>query len=342
MAEITVAIIGLKRVGASFGLAIKRYLKAPGAQHKITIVGSDESAAARSAARKLNAIDSEVRSLGAAVEGADLIVLSLPYSKYDEYYETISADLKAGAVILDFAPLKLRTIERARKHLPKQNGELTAYAVGATAILNAAYLYDTDDDTETARADLFDKGTLILSPDAQTRGDAIQLASDFAALIGMSTHFTDPAEHDGLMAAMEALPLLTNLALFQSVAKNVAWDDLKRVSNPVFAHDTVSLAAFSPQDAAAAVHGNGAAVARYLDAMIENLSELRTLLRTADELTLAEAFAEVSDQHDEWLRDRSSNRWSAPADETATPTAAGLLRGRFLGRIGQGKKDEKK
>ncbi len=345
MAAITVAVIGLNRVGASVGLAIKRYMKNPGAEHQITIVGADESAEVRNIAKKKEMIDVDARNVGAAVEVADLVFLAIPYGKYDEYYEAIGQDVKHGAVIIDFSPLKQRGVERAYKYLPREDGDLAAFAVGSTAILNPTYMYETATGIEAARADLFEKGTMILSPDAKIRGEAIQLVADFSALLGMTAHFTDPAEHDGLIAAMEALPLLSNLALFRCVNRSAAWDDLKRMGTPVFGLASSGLAHYTAEDAATTLRGNRDHTLRYLNNLIDTLTELRELVKSDDIDLLAEAFSESRDEHEAWLAERGKAVWNAPVDDDQDErvTMGSMLRKRLFGNLGNlvGKKEDR-
>lgn len=332
MATINLTIIGLQRLGTSFGLAIRRYMKTPGAQHQFVITGSDESTDAMRLAHKMEAIDQEVRSPGAAVEKADLIILSTRSSLYDDLYEAIAPDLKPGAVIIDLSPLKERAIKRAQKWLPHEtDGEYTAYMVGATAILNPAYLLDPRSDTESATADLFDKGTLILSPAANCRGEAIQLVSDLAELLGMNIHFTDPAEHDGMAASMEALPLLANLALFRTISANNAWDDVRRLGNPLFTLSTIGLEQGKPEDAAAVMNGNRERTVRAVEALMDTLEGIRETLLADDELLIAEAFADAIEKRDQWLAERSKNAWNEKTEikPTVNLTLMSTLASRF-------------
>ncbi len=334
MATVNLAILGLQRVGTSFGLAAKRYMKTQGAEHKFVITGYDESGESVRAARKLEAIEREARTAFAAVEGADLILLAAPFASFNALYELIAPSLKSGAVLVDLSPLKVRAITRAEKHLPREKGEQTAYIVGATPIINAQYLYGVDDTTEAARADLFDKGTMILSPAVHCRGEAIQLASDFSALIGLRVHFTDPAEHDTMVASIEALPLLASLGLFRTASRNNAWGDMRRIGNPLFAMGVAGLNGMGPEDAAAVMNGNRQQTALALDRLIDTLTELRGLLNAEDELLLAEAFADTMEQHDRWLHDRRKNDWGERTDIVPTEkvTLGTTLMGRFLGR----------
>ncbi len=80
MAQVNVTIIGLQQLGLSFGLAIKRLMKAPNAQHTFTITGSDEENDRIKAARTLGAIDQETRDPADSVAKADLVIMTSPYA----------------------------------------------------------------------------------------------------------------------------------------------------------------------------------------------------------------------------------------------------------------------
>ena len=51
--HVNVAIIGLDRLGTSFGLALKRYQSQSKAQHSFTIIGSDPTAFPMKTAQKM-------------------------------------------------------------------------------------------------------------------------------------------------------------------------------------------------------------------------------------------------------------------------------------------------
>ncbi|MHB8747937.1 MAG: NAD(P)-binding domain-containing protein [Aggregatilineales bacterium] len=121
MATVNLAILGLGRLGASFGLALKRYAKTPGAKHQFVITGYDETYNVTQAARKAEAIDQEARNAGAAVAKADLVILAARYGLHDALYQAFGPDLKPGAVVLDLSPLKLRAIARAAEYLPRDD-----------------------------------------------------------------------------------------------------------------------------------------------------------------------------------------------------------------------------
>ncbi len=335
MATVNLAILGLGRLGASFGLALKRYAKTPGAKHQFVITGYDETYNVTQAARKAEAIDQEARNAGAAVAKADLVILAARYGLHDDLYQAFGPDLKPGAVVLDLSPLKLRAIARAAEYLPRDDqGNLTAFMVGATAILNPEVLLDPTTDSASARADLFDKGTLLLAPAVDCRAEAVELASDLGTLLGMTVHFADPAEHDGLIGVMEALPLLAGLGLFRAANQNPAWDDLRRLGNPAFTLGTLGLGQYNADDAAAFFDGNRERTAQTLDTLIKSLSTVRSLLTDDDPHLIEAVFEDAITRREQWLHARHTNTWSAKTEVKPTENISlmGVIGTHFLPR----------
>src|SRR5258706_2226901 len=154
MARVNVTLIGLQRMGASLGMALKRHSKGPDAQHEFVITGSDENRDMMKAASAMGAIDQEIRDPGNAVEKADIVIVSMPYSMVKDIFSIIGPVLKPGAVVIDLSPLKLPSIAWARQYFRKDNdGKPEAYVIGVTPLINADYLQDPREGIEAARED---------------------------------------------------------------------------------------------------------------------------------------------------------------------------------------------
>jgi len=323
MARVNVTIIGLQRLGASLGLALKRLMKEPGQKHEFVIVGNDEKPSAMDAALKLGAIDQKVRDLETAVENADLVFITAPYSLASDIFSIIGPAIKAGAVVMDMSPLKLAAIDWAKKYFRRnKDGEYEAYLVGVTPIVNPEHLEGLRGDTESARADLFDNGQFVISPAPDCPEEAVQLIADLAGLLNIRLHFVDPAEHDGLVAAMEQLPALLQLAFFRSLSISKAWTDLQRMGNPRFALATYLLAQESPEDLARPIFQNRDNAVRALETLIGTLDEIRDLLVSGDELALEQAFTDASRTYERWQAARHKNSWGDQPERPAMPSAS--------------------
>ncbi|HVO41935.1 MAG TPA: prephenate dehydrogenase/arogenate dehydrogenase family protein [Aggregatilineales bacterium] len=327
MAQVTVTIIGLGRLGASVGLAIKRIASK---EHKFTVVGTDTNAQNLQTAHKMKAIDVAERHLDTAVQNADLVIIAAAYELIEDIYSAIGEVMRPGAVVIDTSPLKLPSIAWAQEHFKKDaDNRPEVYLVGAVPVVNPAYLEDVRNTTESASADLFDKGLFILAPAADCPNEAIKLATDFVGLLGVQVRFIDPVEHDGIVAATQGLPALLQLAFFRTLYLAPSWDDMRKLTNSQVGLATYLLDQNRAQDLAALVYRNKDNVLRTVNALIAQLDELRDILTKGDELDLAQVYADGMSRYVLWRSARDKNDWDdMPKAPEFTPTLMGGLLGR--------------
>lgn len=338
MAEIKVTIIGLNRLGTSFGLAIKGLSNTPKANHQFIITGSDQNRDVMKAAREMGAIDNEVRDPDDAVAQANVIILSAAYHEVKDVLEAIGSALKPGAVVLDLSPLKVPSIEWAQQAFPKNSSnQYEAYLVGLTPLINPAYLHDTRETFEAAHSDLFSGGALIVAPAANCPEEAVRLVTELADLLKVPVHFVDPIEHDGLIAAMEGLPLLLQVALFQTLSGSSGWSDMQRLGTLPFVVATYRLGTDLPEDVAAFVTHNRDNVVRTLESLSATLQEITDLVRTGDTETIVHAISDSFDKYARWQHARTKNKWTN--DQQVHVPNPGML-GPFGGMFGGKKKGD--
>lgn len=339
MATVSIAVLGMGRIGASIGLALKRYNDKKDAQHKFEVVCADLRAGIREDAEKVGVAERVERDLFRAAQGKDIVVLALPYSEMQDAYKAIGPDLRAGAVVLDASPLKQPSLNWATKHLPKE-----VHMVGITPILNPAYLFDGLDDTLHAKADLFDNGNMLLMPTASSIKDAVELAADFSTLLGSTPHFFDPGEHDSLMALTEGLPALLGFVSFYMMSNRHGWNDAQRLTNPGFGRFTRPLYDTHPDDLRDVWLNNRENMVRGLDETLLALKSFRDVLATSDQAALEAALVEASDSYSGWINRRHNAKWEdGGKDETKGMSLGNMvmsgLMGGFLSRRFQGGKN---
>jgi prephenate dehydrogenase len=333
MATISVAILGLGRLGASVGLALKRYNDSKDARDKFSITGVDT----RAEAQKTGAVDKVLRNPFEAAAEKDIIVVAMPYSEVQPLYQSLAPSLRPGAVIMDFSPLKLPSIQWAEKYLSKEH-----YLVGMTPVINPAYFFDASDETEKASVDYFDQGTMLLMPSANCAREAVELAADFSKVLGALPHFLDPAEHDGLVAGTEAIPALLGVAAFYMMSKSRGWEDMQRATNPNFAWLTHHLRDQHPDDLRDLLLNNRQNITRYVDEMIEALQGVRSVLQDNDRAALETLLINSAETYQAWLNRRYSGRWEGSETRTSRPPTSELflsgMMGGFLARKLTGKR----
>lgn len=326
--HVNVAIIGMDRLGASFGLALKRYQNTSKAQHTFTIIGSDPRAQPMKDANKMGAIDNFNRAVLKATANADLLIVNAPFGAVEGLYAQFGPELKRGAVVLDTSLLKVPVFGYADEFFPKDpQGNPVAYVVGITPIVNARALYSGELEVEGARADLFDEAEVLVTPDARTPSEAIRLAEDIIGLIGGKSRFMDPAEHDGLIAATELLPGLLGPATFYTLNQSEGWKELRRMINPTMALVMQGLRTQRPDDLNGLLKHGGGNVARHLEALIGVLSQLRAALAEGDEDTVEAFVSKALSEWDKWDVRRFSGQWEEGRSIEAVPGPFGSLGG---------------
>ncbi|MBN1202152.1 MAG: prephenate dehydrogenase [Anaerolineae bacterium] len=330
--HVNVTIIGMDRLGASFGLALKRYETQGKADHSFTIIGSDPKAYPMKTAKKLGAIDNFNRAVLKATANADLLIVNVPASEQDALYERLGPTLKPGSVVLDTSLLKMPVIDLAARTFPSNDrGEPLAYLVGITAIVNPKALYGGDLSVDGARADLFDEADVLITPDTICPAEAVALAENVTRLIGGQPRFMGPVEHDGLIAATEELPMLVGAALFYTLRQSEGWMELRRMVNPTLALAMHALQRQSAQDLFELFSQNRDNLARHLEMLIGTLDQVRDSLTAGaddDAEELAAFLSFVGKTWEDWDIKRYSSKWE---DKPGVEMLPGPLGG--MGRI---------
>jgi prephenate dehydrogenase len=342
MANVSVGVLGLGRIGASVALALRRYNERKDARHTFEVTCADLRIGIREDAAKVGLDDKIGRDLFSAAANRDIVVLAMPLAETQDAYKAIASELRAGAVVLDMSILKQQSLEWAGKYLSKE-----VYMVGMTPIINPQYLHDGLDDTLHAAADLFDKGSILVMPGPHCAKEAVELAIDFVGLLGAIPHFYDPVEHDGIVGLTEGIPALLGLASFYTAAHSSGWIDAQRVTNPAFGRLTHHLYDTHPDDLRDLLLENSESVVRKTDELITTLQSLRDILARKDQNALEAALENATDAYNAWINKRANGKWDDSKDEVngasfASNMMTGLMGGFLANRFKGGKNGDEK
>ena len=187
-----VALIGVGLIGSS----IARAAKAQGAAG--SIVATARSAATRKRVAELGIADQVVETNAAAVEGADLVIISIPVGACGPVAKEIAPHLKAGAIISDVGSVKGSVVRDMAPHLPKNVHFVPAHPVAGTE-------YSGPD---AGFAELFVNRWCILTPPEGTDPKAVEKLAEFWRLIGANVETMAPDHHDLVLAVTSHLPHL--------------------------------------------------------------------------------------------------------------------------------------
>lgn len=311
---IQLTIIGLGQIGSSAGLALKKF------EGDIFRIGHDKSREAVNFAKENDAVDKIALTLSGAVKDADIVLLALPLQEIYPVVEHISQDLKQDALVLDTSPLKVPLLDWMHEMLPPG-----VNYVGLTPVIKAEYLEEISHGPETAHADLF-RGSLmavVASPAASSK--SINMAANFAELLGAAPYFADAAEMDGLMSMTHLMPQLLAAVMLEISHKAPGWrearkfagKDFSQMTNP-FGKDELpgALAAWLDLD-----QGN---TNRLIDDLIRTLVALRDREGASSQEELAESFTRLQQSRDLWLDERDDSPW-IDAQKPKLPQREGLF-----------------
>jgi prephenate dehydrogenase len=330
---VKITIIGLGQIGASMGLALANH------KDQVTTLGHDKSPETARKAQKRGAVESISYNLPASIEGADVIVLAIPF---DEIYETlkiIAQDVREDAVVMDTAPVKSVVAEWASELLPSKR-----HYISLTPALNPACLEEAETGLNAARADLFQKGVIAVTAPQGTAEGALKLATDFVVLLGAQPFFADLIEVDGMMASAHLLPGLSAAAMAETVTGQPGWSDIRKMAGKSYSSATHPLDREESSALTEAILQNRANTIRVLDEYIATLTSLRKDIAEENKKDLKARLDRARQGRAQWQLERAKGDWlSVEFGRQEMPKAGDILK-QQIGGLDKifGRRDKKK
>jgi prephenate dehydrogenase len=277
-------IIGVGLIGGSLARALKSVSAVK------EVVGTSRDAQHLQQALDLGVIDRIEMDLGAAVSGADMIVVAVPVGAMEGVFASIAPYLSADAVITDVGSTKASVVEAAKKAF----GELPAGFVPGHPIAGTE-----KSGVDASFAELFQQRRVILTPTESTSVDAVSKVRTMWEKTGAIVTETSVTHHDEVLAATSHLPHLLAFALVDTLAtmddKQEIFDyaaggfrDFTRIasSDPLMWHDIC-------------VH-NEPALLKMLDRFEADLDRLREAIAKNDSEYLLQVFSRAKAARDQF------------------------------------------
>jgi len=280
----TLAIVGAGLIGGSFALALKQ----AGAVREVLGVGRNP--ARLTVARELGLIDRAVDWPQAGE--ADCILLALPVGETEAVLRQLAPHLKPGAIVTDAGSTKANVVAAARVAL----GERFVDFVPGHPIAGSE-----QSGPGAARADLYRGKRVVLTPQADTRADAVATVRALWEAAGAQVETLDPMQHDRIFAAVSHLPHLAAYALVDDLARRADGDTFFRFAASGF-RDFTRIAGSSPEMWRDIALANRAAVLAELDAYLEALQMLRQSIAGEDAAALLEIFSRARAAREHWMK----------------------------------------
>ncbi len=261
-------VVGVGLIGGSLSLALKR----AGVVQRVTGVG--RSRENLELARELGVIDDWTHDLAEAVRDADMVLLAVPMTAYDELFKTMADVLPAHAIVTDAGSTKQSAIAAAGQHLPSPGRFVAAHPIAGTEHSGAG----------AAFAELFEGHLCILTPDDHTDAEALATVKRMWETAGCDIKEMDAAEHDDALAGVSHLPHLAAFALVNAVRRQ-AGDDPFQFAAGGF-RDFTRIASSSPAMWRDIALCNKQALIGKIDALQHELTVLREALHPVTRVLL--------------------------------------------------------
>jgi prephenate dehydrogenase len=282
------AIIGTGLIGGSFALALKQ----AGAVREVLGVGRNP--ARLTLARQLGLIDRAVDWDEAGQ--ADCILLALPVGETATVLQQLAPHLKAGAIVTDAGSTKLNVVAAARAVL----GARFADFVPGHPIAGSE-----QSGPGAARADLYQGRKVVLTPQADTRADALATVRALWEAAGAQVETLDAVLHDRVFAAVSHLPHLAAFALVDELAQRADGETFFRFAASGF-RDFTRIAGSSPEMWRDIALGNRDALLIELDAYVAALQGLRSAVSAEDAAALLAIFSRARAAREHWMKQQDS------------------------------------
>ncbi len=280
------AVIGVGLIGGSCALALKR----AGVVGTVVGVGRGESNLRR--ARDLGVVDEIATDVATGVDGADVVLVATPVGQMPRIFDVLREATSPEAVITDGGSTKRDVVTAARASL----GARLPRFVPAHPIAGAER-----SGAEAARADLFVRRHVVLTPLPETASDAEARVAALWSSCGAKVSSLTPEAHDGVFAAVSHLPHALAYALVQMIAERPDAGTLFGFAAGGF-RDFTRIASSSPEMWRDICLANREPLLAELDAYQDMLARLRVLLDRADSDGLERLFTSARDARDAWLR----------------------------------------
>ena len=187
-----VALIGIGLIGSSLARVIRR----DGLADHIAV--SARTQQTLDIAARLGLADSTSLDARKAVEGADLVVLSVPLGAYGSIASVIGSGVKPGAIVTDVGSVKECVIADVGPHLPEGVHHVPGHPVAGTE----------HSGPEAGFAELFAGRYCILTPPPGTDPSAIETVTALWRQAGMIVETMSAQHHDRVLAITSHLPHL--------------------------------------------------------------------------------------------------------------------------------------
>ena len=269
------ALIGMGLIGSSIARAARVQNAAR------SIVATAKSPATRRRVAELGLADQVVETNVAAVEGADLVIVSVPVGQSGAVAQEIGRHLKPGAIVSDVGSVKASVVRDMAPHIPAGVHFVPAHPVAGTE----------HSGPDAGFAELFVNRWCILTPPPGADPAAVEQLATFWRTLGARVETMTAEHHDLVLAITSHVPHLIAYTIVGTADElgAVTRSEVLQFSAGGF-RDFTRIAASDPTMWRDVFLANKDAVLEMLGTFNEDLSQLTRAIRRGDGDALFELF----------------------------------------------------
>ncbi len=270
-----IALIGIGLIGSS----IARDVKALGLAREVVV--STRSPETLKRAEELELGTSYALSAADAVEGADLVIVSVPVGASEAVARQIAPHLKPGAIVTDVGSTKASVIAQMAPHMPKSVHFIPGHPLAGTE----------KSGPDAGFTGLFQGRWCIFTPLPGTDPTALAKLKAFWGALGSKIDEMDPEHHDKVLAIVSHLPhiIAYNIVGTADDLETVTQSEVIKYSASGF-RDFTRLAASDPTMWRDVCLHNKDAILEMLARFSEDLAYLQRAIRWGEGDKLFELF----------------------------------------------------
>jgi prephenate dehydrogenase len=228
----------------------------------------------------------------AAAGQADCIFLAMPVGDTESVLSALLPHLKPGAIITDAGSTKGNVIAAARAVLTTRfNDFVPGHPIAGSEQSGPL----------AARADLYEGKKVVLTPEPDTRADALATVQALWVAAGSQVETLDAALHDRIFAAVSHLPHLAAFALVDELAGRADSDTFFRFAASGF-RDFTRIAGSSPEMWRDIAMANRPALLTEIDAYLGALQAMRQAVAEEDAEALLDMFLRARAARENWMK----------------------------------------
>ena len=275
-------VIGVGLIGGSLARALRD------AGHVREIVGASRNPVHLQRAVELGVIDRFDTDLASAVQGADMIFVSVPLGAMGAVFRSIRDALTDGAVVTDGGSVKASVVADISEAI----GEIPSWFVPGHPIAGTE-----QSGVDASFSELYKDRRVILTPLAETDATAVSRVRAMWEAVGATVSEMDVTHHDEVLAATSHLPHVLAYTLVESLARMSEQREIFEYAAGGF-RDFTRIASSDPVMWRDICLANGEAVLNMLERFNRDLASLSEAIRASDGDRILQIFSEAKSARD--------------------------------------------